>query len=61
MISLPFRAAGRDYNERLGSRTPREVHRRRTGAAAKAMHFTHNAEANQYLKPVFRKGWELKV
>jgi hypothetical protein len=23
--------------------------------------FTNNAEANKYLKPVFRKGWELKL
>jgi predicted dehydrogenase len=28
---------------------------------AKARRFTNNAEANQYLKPVFRKGWELKL
>jgi hypothetical protein len=28
---------------------------------AKAKRFTNNAEANQYLKPVFRKGWELKL
>ena len=28
---------------------------------AKAMRFTNNAEANQYLKPLFRKGWELKL
>jgi hypothetical protein len=28
---------------------------------AKAQGFTNNSEANQYLKPVFRKGWELKL
>ncbi len=28
---------------------------------AKAQRFTNNAEANKYLKPVFRKGWELKL
>jgi len=28
---------------------------------AKAMRFTNRPEANQYLKPVFRKGWELKL
>jgi hypothetical protein len=28
---------------------------------AKAHRFTNNAEANQYLKPAFRKGWELKL
>ncbi|MDX2154418.1 MAG: Gfo/Idh/MocA family oxidoreductase [Bryobacteraceae bacterium] len=28
---------------------------------AKAMRFTNNTEANQYLKPVFRNGWELKL
>ncbi|MGD0497990.1 MAG: Gfo/Idh/MocA family oxidoreductase [Bryobacteraceae bacterium] len=28
---------------------------------AKAGRFTNNAEANQYLKPVFRKGWEPKL
>jgi predicted dehydrogenase len=28
---------------------------------AKARKFTNNAEANKYLKPVFRKGWELKL
>jgi hypothetical protein len=27
----------------------------------KARRFTNNAEANLYLKPVFRKGWELKL
>ena len=25
---------------------------------AKAMRFTNNMEANQYLKPKFRKGWQ---
>ena len=25
------------------------------------MNFTNSAEANKYVKPVFRKGWELKV
>jgi predicted dehydrogenase len=28
---------------------------------AKAQRFTNNPEANKYLKPVFRKGWELKL
>ncbi len=28
---------------------------------AQAMRFTNNPEANQYLKPDFRKGWELKL
>ncbi len=28
---------------------------------AKAGRFTNNQEANQYLKPVYRKGWELKL
>jgi hypothetical protein len=28
---------------------------------SKNMRFTNNADANKYLKPVFRKGWELKV
>jgi hypothetical protein len=28
---------------------------------AKAQRFTNNAEANQFLKPAFRKGWELKL
>jgi hypothetical protein len=28
---------------------------------AKLMRFTNSAEANKYVKPVFRKGWELKV
>ena len=28
---------------------------------AKAQRFTNNAEANKYLKPVFRKGWEPKL
>ncbi len=28
---------------------------------AKTGRFTNNAEANQYLKPAFRKGWELKL
>ena len=27
----------------------------------KAMRFTNNAEANKFVKPVFRKGWELKL
>lgn len=27
----------------------------------KTQRFTNNAEANKYVKPVFRKGWELKV
>ena len=27
---------------------------------AKKMEFTNNKEANKYVKPVFRKGWELK-
>ena len=27
---------------------------------AKKMEFTNNREANKYVKPVFRKGWELK-
>ena len=27
---------------------------------AKRMEFTNNREANKYVKPVFRKGWELK-
>jgi hypothetical protein len=26
----------------------------------KKMEFTNNREANKYVKPVFRKGWELK-
>ena len=28
---------------------------------AKALRFTNSAEANQYVRPVFRKGWELKL
>jgi hypothetical protein len=28
---------------------------------AKNMRFTNSAEANKWVKPVFRKGWELKV
>jgi predicted dehydrogenase len=28
---------------------------------AKAQRFTNNSEANQYLKPILRKGWELKL
>ena len=28
---------------------------------AKTMRFTNNPEANKYVRPVFRKGWELKV
>lgn len=28
---------------------------------AKTQRFTNNAEANQYLKPALRKGWELKI
>jgi hypothetical protein len=28
---------------------------------AKNIRFTNNADANKYLRPVFRKGWELKV
>ncbi|MBM3739898.1 MAG: Gfo/Idh/MocA family oxidoreductase [Acidobacteria bacterium] len=28
---------------------------------SKLMRFTNSAEANQYVKPVFRKGWELKL
>jgi hypothetical protein len=28
---------------------------------SKTMRFTNNAEANKYVRPVFRKGWELKV
>ena len=28
---------------------------------AKNMRFTNNNEANQYLKPYIRKGWELKL
>ncbi len=28
---------------------------------AKNMRFTNNAEANKFVKPVFRKGWELKL
>jgi predicted dehydrogenase len=28
---------------------------------SKNMRFTNNVDANKYLKPVFRKGWELKV
>jgi predicted dehydrogenase len=28
---------------------------------SKNIRFTNNADANKYLKPVFRKGWELKV
>jgi hypothetical protein len=28
---------------------------------SKAMRFTNSAEANKYVRPVFRKGWELKV
>jgi hypothetical protein len=27
---------------------------------AKKMEFTNNREANKYVRPVFRKGWELK-
>jgi hypothetical protein len=27
----------------------------------KKMEFTNNKEANKYVKPVFRKGWELKA
>jgi hypothetical protein len=27
---------------------------------ARKMEFTNNREANKYVKPVFRKGWELK-
>lgn len=25
------------------------------------LHFTNSAEANKYVKPVFRKGWELRL
>lgn len=28
---------------------------------AKSQRFTNNAQANQYVKPAFRKGWELKL
>jgi predicted dehydrogenase len=28
---------------------------------SKALRFTNNAEANQHVKPAFRKGWELKL
>jgi hypothetical protein len=28
---------------------------------SKNLRFTNNAEANKYVKPVFRKGWELKL
>ena len=28
---------------------------------ARNLRFTNNAEANQFVKPVFRKGWELKL
>jgi hypothetical protein len=28
---------------------------------AKNMHFTNSAEANKYVKPQFREGWELKL
>jgi predicted dehydrogenase len=28
---------------------------------SRTLRFTNNAEANRYVKPVFRKGWELKV
>ena len=28
---------------------------------AKAMRFTNSEEANKYVKPAFRKGWELKL
>ena len=28
---------------------------------SKAVSFTNNAEANKYVKPVFRRGWELKI
>jgi hypothetical protein len=28
---------------------------------AKNMRFTNNAEANKYLKPYIRKGWEMKL
>jgi len=28
---------------------------------SKNVRFTNNAEANKYVKPVFRKGWELKL
>ena len=27
----------------------------------KNLHFTNSAEANKYVKPVFRKGWELRL
>ena len=27
----------------------------------KTQHFTNNAEANKFVKPVFKKGWELKI
>jgi hypothetical protein len=27
---------------------------------AKAMRFTNNEKANAFIKPIFRKGWELK-
>ena len=27
----------------------------------KNMRFTNSVEANKYVKPVFRKGWELKL
>ena len=28
---------------------------------SKNMRFTNNAEANKYVKPMFRKGWEMKL
>jgi hypothetical protein len=28
---------------------------------SKNLRFTNSAEANRYVKPVFRKGWELKI
>ena len=30
-------------------------------ATSKNLRFTNSAEANKYVKPVFRKGWELKL
>ena len=28
---------------------------------SKNLHFTNSAEANKYVKPVFSKGWELRL
>ena len=50
----------RAYTEWLVLGAVARAFRRQAPVGQRKMEFTNNKEANSYVKPVYRKGWEVK-